>query len=513
MPDYDVIIVGGNVPALSAAAYLGKLAGQKCLILERQNYVGATAMCEEMNVPNHRFCPAATGEYYPHPKITADLELTKYGLGMVPANPSLTTVFGDGKYLSIYFDIDKTCQEIARFSQKDADAYRPLIEKWRKIGQFFGMATMNAPLSMQQFVSGMSINTEMQELMRDMLFATTRDILDRTFESDYTKAAFLTFCEGSDLAPSAAPFFFGVGRIMSPWGFVKGGLNQLANAFAKAAEANGATIKTNTTVEKILIKNNKAYGVRTTDGHEFTANLVIANTEPVTTFNKMVAPEWAPKEYMNSLGEFFHQDGGGATLNLALDKLPDFGIPEDRYQGFIGITTPGYDYLEDSFAAYQKREIPEKLCSMTYIPSFFEPGVFAPEGKHTLTGYAFPLPYTLKHGTWATRKEEMFEKWINSLDAFAPGLKKSVIGYNGFTPVELANRFGMTNGDIQHGTFRWISQLAFRPAIGYSDYRSPVKDLYFGGNSTWPTSGLSGVNGWNTANAVISDLKKDGKIH
>ena len=145
MSDYDVIIVGGNVPAFSAGAYLGKLAGLKTLILEQHAQAGGSAMCLEMNVPGHRFCPAATGEYYPHPKVAADLELEKHGLAQIPANPSMTTAFGDGQYLSIYYDIDKTCAEIAKFSQHDAETYRPMMEKWRKIGQFFWYGSNERP--------------------------------------------------------------------------------------------------------------------------------------------------------------------------------------------------------------------------------------------------------------------------------------------------------------------------------------------------------------------------------
>ena len=230
---------------------------------------------------------------------------------------------------------------------------------------------MNAPLSMQQFVSGMSVNAEMQSLMRDMLFASCRDVLDATFENDYVKAAFLAFNEGADQAPSGSPFFFGIGRIMSPWGFVKGGLSEVAKSFARAAEAKGATIRTNSTVVKILIKNNKAYGVRLADGTEITANVVIANTEPLTTFTQMVDPEWSPKEYTKALSETNHENGGGSTLNLALSKLPDFGFPEDRYNGFFGITPPGYDYYEKCLLRLSEAGYPRKTVFNDLHPILF----------------------------------------------------------------------------------------------------------------------------------------------
>lgn len=505
MPDYDVIIIGANTPALVAAAYLGKLGGLKTLILERSNFVGATAMTAEM-IPGFKFNPAATGEYYVHPYLERDLELAKYGLVRIPAEPMLTTTFGDGNYLSLYYDIDKTVEEIGRFSKRDAAAYKPFIQKWLKVGQFYGMAQMNAPLPFSTFVAGMSVNAEMESLMRDMLFGTVKDVLNRTFENEYVKAAFLTLSEGGSQGPSGAAFFFGVGRILQPWGFIKGGLGEVARVLADIAKVHGATIKTNAEVTKILVKDGKSYGVRTAGGEEITAGAVISELELGKTFIDLVGVEHVRPDFIQAAKDIIYECGG-VTLNLALSELPDFGFPEDRYQGFFGITPPGLDYLEEAYGQYQLRRIPDRMASMTYLPSYVEPG-FAPPGKHVLTGYAFPVPYHLREGDWEVCKEELLNKWIDSLAQFSPNLKRAVIGADGYSPLELERLFGMTNGDLGHGTFRWIQELAFRPVPGWSNYRSPVGNLYMAGQATHPCSGVGGIGGFNVARAVLEDMGK-----
>jgi phytoene dehydrogenase-like protein len=320
MSDYDVVIIGANTPALVAAAYLGKLGGLKTLILEKSNFIGATAQTWEM-VPDFKFHPAATVEYYVHPQIEGQLELAKYGLTKIPANPMLTTTFGNGKYLSLYYDVDQTSEEIGKFSKRDAAAYKPFIQSWLKVGMFFGMAQLNEPLPFAQFVAGMSANREMEELMRDMLFATGKDILDRTFENDYVKAAFLTLNEGASNGPSGAPFFFGLGRILSPWGFVKGGLVEVARTLTKAAEANGATFKKNSEVTRILVKNGKAYGVKTAAGEEITADTVVSELEWGKTFCDLIGTEFAPANFLSQVKSIVYECGG-VTFNLALSKLP-----------------------------------------------------------------------------------------------------------------------------------------------------------------------------------------------
>jgi phytoene dehydrogenase-like protein len=506
MSDYDVIIIGANTPALVAASYLGKLRGLKVLILEKSDFVGGSAQTREM-VPGFKFHPAATGEFYVHPKVENDLELKKFGLEKIPATPMLTTAFGDGKYLSLYYDIDQTAEEIGRFSAKDAAAYKPFIQKWLKVGQFFGMSQLNEPPSFSQFVGGMSANHEMEELLRDMLFGACTDVLNKTFENDYVKAAFLTLNEGGSNGPSAAPFFFGLGRILAPWGFVKGGMASVANVLVKAAESFGTTIKTHCEVTKILIKDGKAYGVRTQNGDEITAKIIVSELELPKTFFDLVGKEHLPADFVEGVNGIIYECGG-VTFNLALSELPDFGFPEDRYKGFFGITKPGYDYMEEAYGDYHLGKIPTNMCSMTYIPSYIEPDYFAPKGQHVLTGYIFPIPYQLREGNWETRKEELFDKWIEALSKFSPNIKRSVIGRGGYSPLELENMFGMTNGDLGHGTFRWYEEMWNRPVVGWTKYRSPIANLYMAGQNVHPTSGVGGVGGYNVANAIITDLGK-----
>lgn len=505
MADYDVVIIGGNTPALVAASYLAKDAGLKVAILEKSNFIGGTAMTVEMT-PGFKFHPAGTGEFYAHPKVVHDLELGKYGLEEIPCEPTLTTAFGDGKYLSLYPDVERTCQEIAKFSEHDAEAYGPWIKEWLAVGQMFGIEQMHEAPSMAQFVSAMSSSKEMERMCRNMLFGTTTDILDNAFENDYVKAAFLTLNEGNVAGPHAGTFFFNLGRILHPWGFVKGGLANVARSLERAAEALGVEIVRNSEVVEILTRNGEAYGVKCADGQEYSAKVaVISELEWPKTFFDLIKDEELPEFFTRGVKEIKYECGG-VTLNVALDKLPDFGFPEECYRGFFGITEPGYDYSEEAFAAYSTGKIPDRMLSMSYMPSYYEePGTFAPESKHVLTGYAFPVNYHIKGGWTPERKQELLEKWIDSLDAFAPGLKDSVIYADGYTPQELQDRFGMTNGDLGHGTLRWYAEMGYRPVPGYSKYRVPIKNLYMAGQSVHPMSGVGGVAGYNVAQAIIAD--------
>lgn len=510
MADYDVVIIGGNTPALVTASYLAKDAGLKVAVLERSKWIGGTAMTVEMK-PGYKFSPAATGEFYVHPKVNHDLQLTtKYGLTEIPCQPTLTTNFGDGNYLRIFPDFQQTAEEFGRFSEHDAHAYLEFIKNWGAVGKMFGLEQMNEPPKMSQFVGAMSSSVDMERMCRDMLFGTPRDVLDNYFENDYVKAAFLTLMEGSVAGPSDAPFFFCLGRILHPWGFIKGGLKEVGASLRKCAEDFGVDVITEANVVKILTKEGRACGVEVEGGEIYNAKIaVVSEIEPPTTFGKLVGEEdqaTLPANFKRGLKEIKYECGG-VTLNVALDKMPKFEMPEDCYGGFFGITEPGYQYAEEAFAEYKCGRIPKKMLSMTYMPTYYEePGTFAPEGHHVLTGYAFPVKGQLWKRDWdAEAKAELLENWIDSLDAFAPGLKDSVIYADGYTPKELDEHFVMTNGDLGHGTLRWYDEFNWRPMPGYSNYRSPIEGLYMGGQSTHPLSGVGGVAGSIVAKAIITD--------
>ena len=137
---------------------------------------------------------------------------------------------------------------------------------------------------------------------------------------------------------------------------------------------------------------------------------------------------------------------------IALDAMPDFAFPENCFNGFFGITEPGYQYAEEAFAEYKCGRLPKNMLSMTYMPTYYEaPGTFAPEGHHVITGYAFPVTHRLLKGWNEETKAELIENWINSLDRFAPGLKDHVIYADGYTPQELDEMFVMTNGSRTAG--------------------------------------------------------------
>jgi len=87
MSNYDSIVIGAGHNGLVTAAYLAK-AGRKVLVLERREVVGGIAATEEI-FPGFKFATVAHLASGFASEVSADLELKKHGLELLPLDPLL----------------------------------------------------------------------------------------------------------------------------------------------------------------------------------------------------------------------------------------------------------------------------------------------------------------------------------------------------------------------------------------------------------------------------------------
>src|SRR6266852_2828235 len=122
MPDsYDAIIIGAGHNGLVTAAYLAG-AGRTVLVLEARELVGGCAVTEEV-WPGYR---VSTGAYLTsllQERIIRELELPRFGYRVDAKDPAFFSAFPDDRYLFMWQDREKTLGEIAKFSQRDAEAF------------------------------------------------------------------------------------------------------------------------------------------------------------------------------------------------------------------------------------------------------------------------------------------------------------------------------------------------------------------------------------------------------
>ena len=195
-------------------------------------------------------------------------------------------------------------------------------------------------------------------------------------------------------------------------------------------------------------------------------------------------------------------------MNVALSELPRFTcLPEAGDHLTAGIImAPSLVYMDTAFAdarahGWSRAPIVEML-----IPSTLDDSL-APAERHVASLFCQHVVPVLSGGqSWDAHRETVADLMIETVDAFAPGFKASVLGRRALTPLDLERTFGLVGGDIFHGKLDLDQLFSARPVLGHGDYRAPIAGLYMCGAGTHPGGGVTGAPGRNAAREILKDI-------
>src|SRR5579872_7273767 len=132
---FDVVVAGAGHNSLITAAYLAK-AGFRVVVLEGRPTVGGGVKSAQLTLRGfiHDTCSSAHNGMQENPLIRDnELNLGEYGLEYIFPDPVFHMPFLDGAYITQWRDLDRTCDEFAKYSKKDADTYRRMFKESEKI--------------------------------------------------------------------------------------------------------------------------------------------------------------------------------------------------------------------------------------------------------------------------------------------------------------------------------------------------------------------------------------------
>jgi phytoene dehydrogenase-like protein len=292
------------------------------------------------------------------------------------------------------------------------------------------------------------------------------------------------------------------------WGLARGGTGAISNSIADAAREAGAEVRTESPIEKIVVKQGRATGVVLQNGDEIQASVVSSSVDPRLTFMKMVGAEHLPDEFVEDIKRYKYR-GSSGKVNMALSGLPDFkSLPGAgaHLRGAISIS-PSVEYMERAYDDAKYGRFSRRPYIDMVIPSLTDPSV-APPGKHVVSCFVQYAPYHLKEGTWDERREEFGDTVVETIAEHAPNIRDLILHRQVLTPLDLEREFGLTEGNIFQGELT-LEQLFFlRPAPGWAQYRTPIRNLYMCGSATHPGGGIMGASGRNGALKILDDSKR-----
>ena len=529
---YDAIVIGGGHNGLVAAAYLAKR-GAKTVVLEKRHKTGGAADTMEPwpdDLPGVKVNTLSYTMSLMPPSVRRDLQLERFGFKLLPLGQGYMPMRTGGSVIQ-HTDDAITRESIAKISKKDADAYFEFYEWVGRIADIMGPLLMKTPPHLGsrrfgdlkdvfQLAWGLRKQVDEQtaaDITRLFTMSAT-DLLERWFESPEMKGfmsvnGIIGTWAGPD-APGTAYVLMhhsvgdiGDGEVAS-WGFMEGGMGAVAKACEESAKFFGAEVRVNAPVKKITTNGGRVTGVVLDDGSELSAPLVVTAVHPKITFLQQLERDELPASFVNDI-ENWKTRSGTVKVNLAIDKLPTFTANPDFDPEIHGGAIELLDDVEQLEQAYQDARFGQASrnpFSDTEIPTVVDK-TLAPEGIHTVSMFSQWVP-----ADWADDEDDHWpeleayaDRLIQHFDDVAPGFKDSVIARQIIGPKQMQEGWDLIGGNIFHGELTVDQLFHMRPAVGFSDYRTPIKGLYQASSATHAGGGVTGLPGHHVVREILKD--------
>jgi phytoene dehydrogenase-like protein len=517
--EVDVVVAGAGHNSLITAAYLTR-AGHRCRVLDARPVAGGGVASEELLLPGYRLDSCSTGHtlIQTNPLLVGD-ELgliAEHGLTYISPDPVAHVVFPDGQSLTMWLSLERTCQEIARFSAADAEAYRRLLAEYDAVKDVFSrqrFTPVGFGPSFADMLAGRPGGTRW--LRRAAMSAW--DVVRREFQSRHVQAFMLwmAFQTGQPVGSAGSgPLAYSLvfGRQRRSWTIPRGGSGELARALVEVIEEGGSEVLCNQPVVSLVIENGRCVGVETADGERHRARHAVVSTIHVKQLIEMAPPELWGEDFVYAI-DTYDEGAPAFAAHYATTEPPRYPLPDGGSVTAVSAGVAGWpeDILRMGRDVKEGRLVRDGAWLLFPCPTVADPSR-APEGRHTLKVLGMQ-PYDPGGGAerWSELRTEIASLHLEHLRRAAPNLTdETILAELIVSPPELER----SNPHMWHGTFHGGDRSlahsgSLRPAPGWAQHRMPIPGLYQTGGTTHPGGSVTGGPGRNAAIVMLTDLHRD----
>ncbi len=509
---YDAIAIGSGINSLAAAALLAK-AGWSVCVLERNDWLGGAIRTAEITEPGFvhevfaAWHPLFTGSAA-YAELKADLEAR--GLEYLNTDLATATLFPDGESVFLTTSHEKNVATLG--------------SGWdRTVGEFMPNADLAFGVLSTELWSRDGTRLAWKALRRlgrrglveftGNVLVSCRDWVTETFEDERAHGLFAPWVLHTGLGPDAASSGFmaqviGVAIELGGMPVPRGGGVKLVDALAGIVRDNGGACETGRDVERIVVADGRATGIRTADGEEVEATrAVLANVTPQQLYEQLLGAERAEARR-------FRFGRGEMQIHFALSQPPDWQGDERLGRTAIVHLTPGLDGVSRAVNEAERGLLPAEATVVVGQPLAVDPSR-APDGSWILWIQLQELPSRPKgdaggeldtgDGTWTQELRERYADRIQSrIAAHAPNLESSILARVAYSPADIAAANpNMPGGDIYSGSCALDQNLLWRPRPGLPGHRTHIEGLWHIGASTHPGPGLGAGSGTLVAKELL----------
>lgn len=511
---FDAVIVGGGHHATIIANYLQN-AGFETGIFERLQEVGGGACGDELPAPAFLQNPCAHfTRMFGHPAYH-DFNLKDFGLQYVFPEGNEAMVYPDetcfigytalpvvdpetGKEGFSHENFQKTYNEIARYSKRDADTYEWILEryqnKWRDAFRKYRYSPptpWGVPNALEElftdkkngldpvwhYMNGIQVARDLFESPEmQILFMRAIPTSSGSFPIDTIGAYMVVHCLGLMLSLESASI-------------VSGGTHTITHSLQRSFSSMGGQFFVESEVDKVLLDGDRAVGIQLVNGAQIEARkLVVSDLGVPQTMLRMLRDTKLSERLTHRIKSIDYDRAQIFWGNVALHELPDYkaksfnpdlGEQPRLYFGPKDVDYVAYNYMSDIYTKGMAR--PGHMCWLTAPDSIWDKNR-APENKHTILIEDFAAPRRFfSEKEWLKMKRDIVDRALKDWQIYAPNMTwDNVISHNIQTPLDVTYRhLDMKEGGWVEGAMMLSQQDRFRPIPEISNYRIPdVENMY-----------------------------------
>ena len=492
---YHTILIGSGMGSLSAAAILSK-EGHKVLVLERHYTAGGYT-----HIFKRKGFEWDVGIHYigdmQRPKsamkqlfdYVTDGELKWADMGEVYDR----IIIGDKSY-DLVKGLNNFKEKLISYFPEEKEAILNYIDLVFAANRTAGKFYMNKALP--SWLGRLTYNWMSKPFFK-YADKTTYEVISALTQNEELIKVLCGQYGDYGLPPKESSFFMHTTVVKHYFGggsFPIGGSSQIVKTIDPVIEASGGSILINAEVDQVMIENNKAVGVKMSDGRIISSTNVISGAGLLTTYEKLIPIDIVQKYALKSQLKKVKPSVSHACLYIGLEGTPvELGLPKTN----LWIYPDGVDH--DQCVKNYIEDIDQEF-PVVYV-SF--PAAKDPDwsnrypGKSTIDIITL-LPYDVfsdwENSKWMKRgesyeglKENISQRLLEKLYEQLPQVKGKIRHYELSSPLTTKHFMNYSKGEIyglDHSPSRFRQKFLVP--------RTPIKNFYLTGQDI-VTAGVGGA--------------------
>jgi phytoene desaturase len=469
-----VIVIGAGIGGLSAAIRLAA-AGRRVVVLEQNDAVGGKM--GQIQQAGFRWDTGPSVITMRH--VLADLfkaanrNLEDY-LTLLPVEPLTRYFYPDGVIFDATRDLSRMAAQIAALEERDVEGYLAYLAYAARLHRLTGPVFIyDQPPTWRSFSrvppweawrvdAWRSMDTAIRGFVRS---PHLRQLLGR----------FATYVGGSPYqAPATLNVIAHVELTGGVW-YPQGGIYTIAQALVRLAQELGVEIRTGCLVQQIVVEREAVKGVVLADGTLLAAEVLVANVDVATVYQKLLPSEVATPGRLARLTSLEPSCSGFILL---------LGVAGSHHQlAHHNIFFSG-DYRREFDDIFRRGLPPAEPTIYLAITSKSDP-THAPVGAENWF-VLVNAPALGPEFDWSTQAGAYRDQVLAHLAKFGLEVRDRIQSEHRLTPLDLARLSGAWRGALYGAS----------PNSPFTALRRPhnrsrqVRGLYFVGGSTHPGGGV-----------------------